>query len=164
MVPSTSSFFYEEHLSIPSNIRTLIPLGAIFLCLVWWKILVNEAALFAISITLIATGLTYYGRKARIVVTREGIILDGVVKMAPLLLENVTKLTIVEKRKGAFYQVPEATLLPIKALTLPFSIPSYLLMHKGVLIERTDAKIPVVFLPSTNPERLMKAIEDARRW
>lgn len=162
--PVTSSLIYEEHFVLPKKTLNLLLLGSVLLAFLWWKLLVPEAALTAIALTLGAAGLVYYAREARIAVTRGEILLEGAFKTVPISLKNITKLTIIEKRNGSYYPLGTTTPLTIRGLTLPLSTPTYLFAPRGVLLERINSQLPLVFLPSTNAERLVKAIEDAKRW
>ena len=161
---STSSLFYEERFTSPNNTSFLIGLAFLVLCFVWRKILIDEMILIMTGLSIVAAVLCYRGRNGAILVRREGIFLEGAVPIPPLELQNITQLRIVERKQGAFYEQGASTSFTMKALTLPFSIPTYLLIKQGVLIERTDPKLPAVFLPSTKPEQLRKALEEAKRF
>lgn len=120
----SEALFYEEHLTSPSNLPTLLTLGTILACVISWKLLVNDVAFLAMILLLATTYFAYLGRSSRIAVTRESVILDGVIKIAPLSIQKITKTCAVEKRRGLLYSISDNQPIPVKAFTLPLSIPS----------------------------------------
>lgn len=98
----SEALFYEERLSSPSNLPTLLTLGTILACFILWKLLVDGVAFLAMILLITTAYVAYLGRSARIAVTRESLILNSIIKIAPLSIQKITTVVSSKNKKASF--------------------------------------------------------------
>ena len=160
-----SYVFYEEHLDQFKKYETYLPFLFVIGSALAWNIFADTAAIMLIIILGLAYLVTFLARKAVIKIVDDQLQLNGL-QYTSIAINDIKRVYLAERpNKGFATPVDHSIQTEVpQNITLPVSIPTYLKMKRGIIIEQHFSKQPWnIFVPSDQPELLIKAIHDAKQ-
>lgn len=159
---------YEESYDQADKHLRLAPLAVLFLGFVAWKIFLPFWAITLILIMVVGLVMGYLLRSGSVRVLRNEVIVNAghgfAANTTNIPVEDIGLTYIAERRGGFVYSLtshaPESA---SRAMTIPACLPTYLFLKRGVVIERKSLSNWKLFIPSAEPERLHKALEDSQQ-
>lgn len=156
---------------------SLLPFFIIIVAALLWKILVPFWAVSCILFLVIASSFAYLFRSGGVEVRQEGILLHTHRWNLSVGKAEINQAYLAQRRGGAYVYTLTNSSLPSSArvLTLPPCVPTFFFLKNGVVIERkgqhtapgwntataqNGVTISSIFIPSAQPEQLLKAIQD----